>query len=592
MPLKPGQVLQNRYRIQRLLGAGGFGAVYAAWDTNMDRPRALKENLDTSAEAQRQFKREAQMLGDLTHPNLPKVIDHFTIPGLGQYLVMEYVEGQDLETRLNASPPGLPEAQVLTWISQVCQALAYLHRQSPPVIHRDIKPANIKITPQGKAILVDFGSAKIYNPRMKTTVGARAVTPGFSPLEQYGKGLTDVRSDVYSLAATTYALLTGEVPPEATQRALKDSLLSAQQLNPAVSPQVSLALQHALAVDPSQRCQSIQDFAASLHGLLPQPLPYPAQAAPASPLPALKGFVPVVNNLLFGLAAWLRKPGTGRWVLLALLVLAFILIRSALRSWGASQSSLETTPTSSQPQFVVAETPTQQAIFEMATDTAIPPPTATFTQPPPTATFTPLPPTPTPTATLPAPQVALKDGMTLLYVPEGGFMRGAMPGESDSDDDEQPRSSIYLDAYWIDQTEVTNRMFAKFIQETGYVTDAEREGSGSVFLDTQRWWQVVSGANWQHPSGPESDLVGLEDHPVVQVSWNDARAYCDWASRRLPTEAEWEKAARGRMDASFLGGRESQMAAWQITVMSTAPSNGEMRQTTTSMRFQRRRIIT
>ena len=205
MTLSTGQVLQNRYRIQRLLGAGGFGAVYAAWDTHMDRPRALKENLETSAEAQRQFKREAQMLGDLSHPNLPKVIDHFTIPGQGQYLVMEYVDGTDLQTWLDASPAGLPDAKVLPWISQVCQALAYLHRQTPAVIHRDIKPANIKITPQGKAMLVDFGSAKLYHPQAKTTVGARAVTPGYSPIEQYGKGTTDARSDVYSLAATLYA---------------------------------------------------------------------------------------------------------------------------------------------------------------------------------------------------------------------------------------------------------------------------------------------------------------------------------------------------------------------------------------------------
>ncbi|MBN2550836.1 MAG: serine/threonine protein kinase, partial [Anaerolineales bacterium] len=203
MTLSPGQTLNNRYRIVTLLGQGGFGAVYRAWDLNLERPRALKENLDTSEAAQRQFKREAQLLSDLSHPNLPKVIDHFVLPGQGQYLVMEYVEGEDLQQMLERQGP-LTEAQALDWIGQVCEALIYLHSQTPPVIHRDIKPANIKITPQGKAMMVDFGIAKASAAGQKTTVGARAVTPGYSPPEQYGQGTTDAQSDVYALGATLY----------------------------------------------------------------------------------------------------------------------------------------------------------------------------------------------------------------------------------------------------------------------------------------------------------------------------------------------------------------------------------------------------
>ena len=212
MPLLPNQILNNRYRIVKLLGQGGFGAVYRAWDLNLDHQRAIKENLDTSPQAQRQFKREAQILDVLVHPNLPRVIDHFIVPNQGQYLVMDFVEWQDLGEMLMNGP--LPEARVLPWIIQVCDALIYLHSQNPPVIHRDIKPGNIKITPDGRAILVDFGISKVYDPTLSTTVGARAVTPGYSPPEQYGKGATDARSDMYALGATLYHLLTGQAPPQ------------------------------------------------------------------------------------------------------------------------------------------------------------------------------------------------------------------------------------------------------------------------------------------------------------------------------------------------------------------------------------------
>ncbi|MEW5871091.1 MAG: bifunctional serine/threonine protein kinase/MFS transporter [Chloroflexota bacterium] len=283
MPLATGQVLNNRYRIVKLLGQGGFGAVYRAWDTNLDCPRALKENLDTSPEAQRQFKREAQILTLLTHPNLPKVIDHFVVPGQGQYLVMDYVEGQDLQQMLDARRGPLPEAQALAWAAQVCEALAHLHALEPPIIHRDIKPANIKITPQGRAVLVDFGIAKIYDPHLSTTRGARAVTPGYSPHEQYGQGHTDARSDVYALGASLYHLLTGQQPVESIQRVVEDPLLPPEQANPALSPQACAAVRRAMAVDPKQRFQSIAEFRAALQ---PGSAHIPAEAPAPQPIPA------------------------------------------------------------------------------------------------------------------------------------------------------------------------------------------------------------------------------------------------------------------------------------------------------------------
>ena len=133
--------------------------------------------------------------------------------------------------------------------------------------------------------------------------------------------------------------------------------------------------------------------------------------------------------------------------------------------------------------------------------------------------------------------------MELVYVPAGEFLMGSPDGEGE--DDEHPQHTVYLDAFWIDETEVTNAMFAAFVQATDYKTDAEKGGCGWVYQPDEDAWECINGADWQHPRGLKSNLDGLSEHPVVQVSWNDASAYCQWAGRRLPTEAEWEKAARG-----------------------------------------------
>ena len=260
MTLTIGTFLVNRYRIVRLLGQGGFGAVYRAWDQNVNTPCALKENFESSPEATRQFAREAQMLASLRHPNLPKVTDHFTIPGQGQYLVMEYIDGKDLQQILSENKGPAAESQALPWMLQILNALEYLHAQTPPIIHRDIKPANIRVTPQGQAILVDFGIAKLFDPIHKTTVGARAITPGFSPIEQYGQSSTDARTDIYALGATIYTLLSGNIPPESISRTLKDQLVDLQSLNPGVSSHVAFAVQKAMHLVPEERWQTAREM--------------------------------------------------------------------------------------------------------------------------------------------------------------------------------------------------------------------------------------------------------------------------------------------------------------------------------------------
>ncbi len=158
---------------------------------------------------------------------------------------------------------------------------------------------------------------------------------------------------------------------------------------------------------------------------------------------------------------------------------------------------------------------------------------------------TPKPSTPTPRLGTGSTMVSDKDGMTLVYVPAGNFLMGGTDTDKYATSYEKPQLSVYLDAFWIDRTDVTNAMFALFVQATGYKTDAEKVGAANAFIPSEGSWSVVEGANWQHPRGLSSDINGLDNHPVVQMSWNDAHTYCLWAGRQLPTEAQWEKAARG-----------------------------------------------
>jgi eukaryotic-like serine/threonine-protein kinase len=261
--LDPQELLHNRYRIEHELGRGGFGAVYRAWDTSLNRPCAVKENLDTSPEAKRQFAREATILANLNHPNLPRVIDHFIIEDQGQYLVMDFVDGEDLAS-LTEREGVVSVNKSLEWISQVADALSYLHSRKPSVFHRDIKPANIRITPEGKAMLVDFGLVKVSDPNLKTTMGARAVTPGYAPPEQYGQGNTDARTDIYALGATLYKLITGDEPLESVQRMAGKKMIPVHQIKQSVNPQVSQAIEKAMKLEPEERFQNAMQFKVAL----------------------------------------------------------------------------------------------------------------------------------------------------------------------------------------------------------------------------------------------------------------------------------------------------------------------------------------
>ncbi|MFH1185227.1 MAG: protein kinase [Chloroflexota bacterium] len=264
MTLERGTLLHKRYRIVEILGQGGMGSVYRAVDENLGVDVAVKENLFTSDEYSRQFRLEAVILAGLRHPNLPRVSDHFAVGDQGQYLVMDFIEGEDLRQRMERLATISEEDAVMVGAA-MCDALTYLHTRKPSILHRDIKPGNVKISPEGAIYLVDFGLAKIVQGPQATTTGARAMTPGYSPPEQYGTARTDARTDVYSLGATLYAGLTGVIPEDGLARAMDNAqLTSLRRRNPKVSRRVAATIEKAMAVDPGDRFQTAEDFKKAL----------------------------------------------------------------------------------------------------------------------------------------------------------------------------------------------------------------------------------------------------------------------------------------------------------------------------------------
>ena len=260
MTLESGSLLNHRYRIVEVLGQGGMAAVYKAVDENLGVEVAVKENLFTTEEYARQFRLEATILASLRQSNLPRVSDHFVIESQGQYLVMDFIEGEDLRQRLDRLGP-LPEQEVIIIGVALCDAISYMHARQPVILHRDIKPGNVRITPSGHIYLVDFGLAKVVEGREATHTGARAMTPGYSPPEQYGSARTDGRSDIYSLGATLYCALTNTLPEDGLERAMsRTKLTPIQKRNHKVSENVARIIEKCLEVKPNDRYQSADEL--------------------------------------------------------------------------------------------------------------------------------------------------------------------------------------------------------------------------------------------------------------------------------------------------------------------------------------------
>ncbi len=276
--LTPGTTIGGHYIVGSLINSGGFGAVYRGVDTSEGRrPCAIKETYDVTPAARRQALMEASVLFTVRSKHLPEVYDAFEA-NRRFYLVMQLIEGQNLlqllRARIAPAPLGMQqphqlaqgpcsEQEVLSWLLPIMDVLQELHSRNPAVMHRDIKPGNIVLTPQNSAVLVDFGLTKLYDPQSSTQSLVKAVSEGFSPIEQY-LGKTSPQSDIYSLAATMYLLLTNRLPPAATVRHVNDTLLSPRLINPTLSLKMERGLLKGLAVNADQRYLNMREFAEAL----------------------------------------------------------------------------------------------------------------------------------------------------------------------------------------------------------------------------------------------------------------------------------------------------------------------------------------
>jgi serine/threonine protein kinase len=395
MTVETGTTLKNRYKILEQLGTGGMGEVYLAEDQTLANKVAVKANHNMNANSAAQFIREARLLASLKHPNLPRVIDYFTENDT-QYLVMDYIPGEDLRTLVEKKRKFNTE-QILKWAEQLGNAITYLHTQNPPIFHRDIKPTNIKLMPNGEVVLVDFGIAKVGDPSQETLTGAWAFTPGFAPPEQVSGLRTGPQSDQFSLAATLYYVFSGKSPADSARRLMgEEELISLKTLVPDVPQHVSDAIEKALSIKQDARFTTVADFVEAIRssspipdpssaqktqmGSRPQPpatpvsiAPPPAIAPPIAPAPALTPK---------------KKKGVGIWIALAglavITVVAVVLLSSNTLNFNFNAGSAPMlTPATT---VVVVIPPTQEPTQPMPTEQ---PTSAPATEAAPTATLAP-----------------------------------------------------------------------------------------------------------------------------------------------------------------------------------------------------------
>jgi serine/threonine-protein kinase len=533
-------VTVGEYRLLELLGSGGMGVVYKATHQRLHRFVAIKfprfaAVLDHRSAAR--FLREAMLIGRLEHPHIVRALDAGESQ-YGPYLVTEFIEGDTVEGIVRRAGP-LAVDRCIALANQAADALAYAHAQG--IVHRDIKPSNLLLDGDGTLRVVDFGLAKLLADDGRpshgvhssdcTEFGAFLGTVGYAAPEQLLPDQpVDARADVYALGCVIYFMLIGEAPH---QGALADRLLSIRapiarspgQLRSDISPQLDAAWRRMVAVAPDSRPASMNEVKQALEaGLLAQPV---AGSRFRNARAASIAFL--FMALLVGILGW----NSG-----------------AVQSWI---SPAKFTPVGPPPVAASAPFTAEQAKLHQQQ----------------WADY------------LHAPvRLINAAGMPFVLLPPGEFWMGLdeVPASEPPADnwrfrepdvlkqEHTPRHRVTLTKpLYFGQTEVTNAQFRKFVDATNYVTDAER---GRGWGKEDRGWLKRAGYSWKNLG----QRVCEDDCPVINVTWNDAIALCEWLTSsdgrgvyRLPTEAEWEYACRAGSTTTYsFGDDPAQLAdhAW------------------------------
>lgn len=541
----------GQYRVIEPIGQGGMASVFKGYQPGLDRYVAIKVLPPYYAHEpgfSARFEREAKAIAQLTHHHILPIHDYGQQDDL-TYIVMQYIEGGTLKD-LMGRPVPLKEAA--RFVGEIASALDYAHQRG--VLHRDVKPANVLID-QGRSrwsLLSDFGLARMVEGTSQLTgSGVGIGTPQYMSPEQGQGKKVDRRADVYSLGVVLYEMATGRVPFEAETpfavvlKHIADPLPLPSTINPGVPPEVERVILKAMAKEPDGRFDTAGALADALRKAVsekPITISPPAEMEATPPLTA-EIAPPSAPDVVMSSAEDVSAPSPVTpipvaparsrgwlWAVIAgLVALAGVAVVLVL---AGAYAILRPSQTPEQQADATVNAAQIAAVQDLETATAGAGSAAAHTPTPrPTSTAAATAgaqdrPTPTPDVeTLTTTREA--DGATMVYVPAGEFLMGSPPDEGY--ENEYPQHMYYLADFWIDQTEVTNAQYRMCVQ-----------------------------AEACQPVEPCSDdpNYGADDHPVVCVTWDQASAYAEWVGGRLPTEAEWEKAARGSDGRRYPWGNE------------------------------------
>ena len=518
LPTIPG------YLVSHALAHGGMATVYAGHSEKTRELVAIKvmaAALGADPSFRRRFLEECQLTKELKHAHIVR-IPGFGCVDLTYYMVMEHLPGGTLADRINT---GIPETDAVRILKQLAAALGYAH--SHGIVHRDIKASNVLFRSAGEAVLSDFGIAKAALAANKMTkMGMVIGTPEYmSPEQGAGKEL-DGRSDLYSVGVMFFEMLTGALPYIADDP-LSLALMHRDDAIP-VLPEGFKKFQPIMSNLLAKNREERFPDAATLLQALEQPdkpfasRPTTIREMPKTVIAGTKIVDPVTaRESVAGTVSATAPAASRRWIIPAIGIGAVSVIAAVVVGWRLFLPQTEQPPAVVGPSTPPAPALTPRSVSIGSTSEEI-------------------------ASALQLCQQYRKDCKRDWY-------------------DDEKVQKVWLSPFEMDKTEVTNQDFAKFVAATNYKSSAEKLGWSMRFDFDLLASAKASMHSWKAPTGPNSSYKNFPDHPVTNVSWNDADAYCRWRGARLPTANEWEYTARGEARRIFPWGSEwkPELANWQ-----------------------------